>query len=75
MSGLPTSPSNHNELLAFVLEASSTLPVGRRVRVLRGLAEVVGSSREQNQLNSLANDLETADRHLLEFSFNFNKNP
>lgn len=67
--------SHRHQLVAFVLEASATLPPQRRIGVLRGLADVVGSSKEATQINSLASDLEQAERRLQEFAFQFNQKP
>lgn len=65
--------SHRHQLVAFVLEASSSLPPTRRIAVLRGLADVVGSSGEQFTINSLADSLQAAEQRLQEFAFQFNQ--
>lgn len=65
--------SHRHQLVAFVLEASSSLPPTRRIAVLRGLADVVGSSHEMKEINRLADELETAESRLREFTFHFNQ--
>lgn len=65
--------SNRHQLVAFVLEASSSLPPTRRISVLRGLADVVGSSHEMKAINQLVDELETAESRLREFTFQFNQ--
>ena len=66
---------NRRELIAHVLESSPSLPPSRRMRVLRGLAEVIGKTEEANELNALTAELEAAERRLQEFAFNLNHKP
>lgn len=52
-----------------MLETSPALPPSRRIRVLRGLAEVMGAGNETKELIALTNELEAAERRLQEFTF------
>lgn len=67
--------SNRHHLVAFVLETNSALPAPRRICVLRGLADVIGSSREAKEIETMADELEAAERRLQEFTFQFNHKP
>ena len=58
-------------MIKTTLEASEHLPVARRVKVLRGLADVCGDSREAARLKDLADSLHIADANCREFNFKF----
>lgn len=50
---------------------AESLPVRRRIQLLRALAEFAGNEAETNELRSLAADLEAADHRCREFAFRF----
>jgi hypothetical protein len=60
-----------SELVCFVLEASSGLPMPRRTRVLRALAFQLTLKADRVALLNHCDALESADRRLREFAFNF----
>ena len=51
---------------------AQSLPVPRRAKLYRGLAEFCGSHEQAAEFNQLAGDLEAADRRSREFAFKFN---
>lgn len=63
----------HEQLVKFVLEQSATQPVPMRVALYRSLAEIVGHSGDTQKLNALANELEKAEAHCAEFTFQFSQ--
>lgn len=62
------------ELIDFVLESAASAPVGKRVRIYRGLADVCGTEAEHRQLNRMADDLEAVELRTREFHFQFQQN-
>lgn len=50
------------DLHAFVIEASLSLPAARRARIYRALAEIIGDERTSLELQQMAEDLEAIDR-------------
>jgi hypothetical protein len=63
--------TDHFELMSFVLEASESLPLVRRVKVIRGLANLCGDPQEQASLLALAEQLKRSDELCREFNFSF----
>lgn len=63
--------SDHLEMIRVTLDAAEQLPVARRVRVLRALAEICGDQEEQHSLRSQATSLDSADKLCREFKFSF----
>lgn len=53
----------------FCLEHAFEVPVSRRVRLYRGLAEFCANTQEAARLHLLADELERADRRCREFKF------
>lgn len=59
------------ELITFVMEASETLPLKRRARIISALAEVCGDPEEEKSLRQLAATLADADTLCRQFNFSF----
>jgi hypothetical protein len=61
--------TNHEALVDFVLLKAEDAPLAERVRVYRGLAELIGDEELNKQLHSLADTLADADARCREFVF------
>lgn len=61
--------TNHEVLVDFVLRKAEEAPLTERVRVYRGLAELIGDAELMKRLHSLADVLAEADARCREFVF------
>lgn len=68
-----TTANRHNELVAFVLDQAESVPIARRARLYRALADIVGVPEEADQLNTMAAALEQAEALCREFKFSFSQ--
>lgn len=60
-------------LFGEFFEHAQSLPVARRAKFYRGLAEFCGDKTEGAEFNQIAAELEAADRRCREFHFQFCK--
>jgi hypothetical protein len=63
--------TDHEELIAFVLECAANVPNLRRARIYRSLAEICGDPAEVHQLRHLADQLTSTEKLCRQFEFNF----
>lgn len=72
---LPTKTQNavsaHKELVQFVLDQSLSLPVDKRVRIYKALANIAGDVNQCEVLLSLASKLSEAEENCRQFIFSF----
>lgn len=67
----PTQITDHEFTIAWALAKSEMEPAHRRIRILRGIAEVCGAPKEREELHALASRLEEADLRCCEFRLGF----
>jgi hypothetical protein len=65
--------NNITELISFVLESSTNEPPIRRIKILKGLSEVIGNPDDQRFLASVIKQLSDAESRFREFHFIFNQ--
>lgn len=61
--------TNHQALVEFVMEKAADAPARTRVKVYRGLANVIGDQQEAANLKALSDSLEHVDYLTREFRF------
>lgn len=60
-----------SDLHGFVLETLPSAPVARRIRLLRTLAQVIGSAQLAGELRAEADDLQRAENRHSQLVLNF----
>lgn len=63
--------NDHEHLIQTLLDHAVDLPLHRRIRVYRALAEVVGKEAERVKLLEMAGQLKNADSLCRDFNFSF----
>jgi hypothetical protein len=57
------------EVMRRWLDQAPALPVSRRIKLYRGLAEFCGDPKDRQSFLQIASELEGAERHCREFVF------